>query len=281
MTFKQILFGAIAASLIGGAVYTTGRAYESSKPTEVTKTVAEIPVQTSSETTGEVLTPEQVKQGDVKTSTLKLKKVSVSPSNRIFFNVPVTYDTVNVLLEVMDQIDGDIYLELDSPGGEVISGSKVLDYIKNSGKTVHTVCNNICASMAFQIFQVGKTRLMTEKAILMAHPASGGAQGTIENMKALIDMIKLYVDRMDAYTAQRSGLDYNKFKAMVADNIWVETPEALKLGLADGVVFLSSNSAILSNQPQINMRQELKRRGLLRADLDTVRGYVFDLPMRK
>lgn len=169
----------------------------------------------------------------------------INASNVILFNVPVMAETVDVTIEQIERTTGNtVYLVIDSPGGSVVDGAKLIDYIKYSGKNIVTVCDNICASMGFQLLQVGKQRYMTPKAIQMAHPASGGAAGTIENMYELIKMFKLYVDRMDAETAKRAGIPYDKFKHMVADNIWVETPEALSLGLADGVVYVSSNNKV-------------------------------------
>ena len=130
--------------------------------------------------------------------TYKVKDLSIDPDNTLVFNTAVLEETVDEAIAILDKMDGDtIYLEINSPGGSVFDGTRLVNYIKYSNKKIVTICNNICASMGFQLFEVGKERLMVDKAILMAHPASGGAMGTIENMYTMLKMIKLYVDRLD------------------------------------------------------------------------------------
>jgi ATP-dependent Clp protease, protease subunit len=224
----------------------------------------------------EVQSPKQ-EQPTVKNEILNVQKVTVSSSNIVLLNVGIFEESVAAAIEMLDNAGGEtIYLVLNSPGGSVLAGAKLIDYIKHSGKNIVTVCDNICASMAFQIFEQGKKRLMTSKAMLMAHPASGGAQGTIENMATMINAFRLYVDRMDAAVASRSNIPYDKFKAMVADNIWVETPEALKLNLADGVVHLKTKS-LLGMDAHNNVLEYLKATGQYTEEKQKIRGYVMGL----
>lgn len=215
-------------------------------------------------------------ESSVKTEVLSVTKLNASDSDVVFFNTPVSDDAVTAAIELLEQTgSGTTYLRIDSPGGSVVAGARLLDYLKHSGKNIVTVCDNMCASMAFQIFQMGSKRLMTEKAILMAHPASGGSSGTIENMTAVIKMFKLYVDRMDADVAKRAGIPYKEFKHMVADNIWAETPEALKLNLADGVVYLNVRGSMLGQQG--NVFNVLKKRGQNTPANMNIKGYHISL----
>ena len=172
---------------------------------------------------------------------MQVQTVNASGANIIYLNAPIMSESVQYTIDQLKELGANatVYLVIESPGGSVVDGARLIDYIKFSGQNIITVCDNFCASMAFQIFEVGKRRLMAPKAILMAHPASGEAMGTIENMHELIKMFKLYVDRLDADVAARIGMPYAQFKALVANNIWVETPEALDMKLADGVVYLN------------------------------------------
>lgn len=227
-----------------------------------------------------VYSPKPQVTGSLNAGTYPVSKVTTNYSDVVIFNTPVVEESVDLAISMLSKSTGNtLYLVLNSPGGSVIDGARLINYIKYSGKNIITVCDNLCASMAFQIFQVGKKRLMTDKAILMAHPASGGARGIIENMYELIKTIKLYVDRMDAETAKRSGLDYNAFKMMVFNNLWAETPEALKLGLADGVVYLNvvGGSFNAGNFQANDVMTGLKKSGKYRENMLQVRGYEFTL----
>jgi ATP-dependent protease ClpP protease subunit len=216
----------------------------------------------------------------IKAQSFKVENIRTTNSSIVLFNVPVMEESVDIAIAMLQATSSKtVYLVLSSPGGSVLAGARLGEYIKNSGKNIITVCDNLCASMAFQLFEMGSRRLMTEKAILMAHPASGGAQGTIENMLELIKMYKLYVDRMDADVAKRSGIEYNKFKRMVSDNIWVETPEALALGLADGVVHLEVIGGFdtFGTDLSQNVMDRLKKTKKWNDDMLKVRGYILDI----
>lgn len=206
-----------------------------------------------------------------------VEKIKANPSNLIFFNVPVVKESVDMALAMLSENNSPtIYLVLDSPGGSVVDGARLIEYIKNSGKNIVTVCDNFCASMAFQIFQAGKRRILTEKAILMAHPASGSAKGTIENMYELVKMFKLYVDRMDADTAKRAGIDYNTFKALVSNNIWLEAPDALALKLADGIGHVEFKDSLFGTNKPLDVLENLKRTNKFNPEMLAVKGYVFN-----
>ena len=123
-----------------------------------------------------------------------------------------------------------------------MTGAELVSYIKSSGMTINTVCNGICASMAAQLHQSGKKRFMAEKSLLMFHPASGGVRGTLEQMLSQLKTIKLYVDRMDQEAVSRSKITYEEFRSLVADEIWLEGVDAIRLGFSDELVLLLTKS---------------------------------------
>lgn len=281
---RGIIYGLAAAVLVGGITYSASTAVNKRSSQTQSAAVASGGannggglVVTSQTTGSNTFTPVASNDSEVKVESFKVDIRSVPAKDIVLFNVPVSGATVDAAIELLENASGStVYLVLDSPGGSVIDGARLINYIKYSGKNIVTVCDNMCASMAFQIFQVGKQRLMTDKAILMAHPASGGAMGTIENMFELIKMIKLYVDRLDAEVANRAGMKYSEFKALVADNIWAETPESLKMRLADGVVYLKPTGYGFagSDRPQ-NVLEHLKKSGKFNENIFKYRGYVF------
>jgi ATP-dependent Clp protease protease subunit len=277
---KGFFYSAIAVLLVTGValgIRTTSTKTQQTASTTSLGVVATVGTETSTSTTT-VYTPQAA--ATLKQTNYTVESMKVNADSVILFNVAVVEESVEAATSLIRETSGNtVYLVLDSPGGSVLAGARLLEYIKHSGKNVITVCDNLCASMAFQIFEAGSRRLMTEKAILMAHPASGGAQGTIENMFELIKMYKSYVDRMDADVAKRSGIEYSKFKALVADNIWAETPEALALGLADGVVHLDVKSSITSfgNKAPYNVMDILKKTNKWNDKMLGVRGYIFDI----
>lgn len=270
---RAIIYTALVVAVLGGVVYSTGKTtYQTTTTSQVTRPNVTQDVENTNAT---VYSPKQ--QEGIQAKTFTLQRVNTSGTSVVLFNTPVVEESVDMAISLLSRASGKtIYLVLNSPGGSVIEGTRLINYIKYSGKNIVTVCDNLCASMAFQIFQVGKKRLMTDKAILMAHPASGQAMGIIENMYELIKTIKLYVDRMDAETAQRAGIPYDKFKMMVFNNLWAETPEAVALNLADGVVYLDTTGGLTNTNPE-DVLNNLKKTGKFRQEIMQVKGYVFKL----
>lgn len=205
-----------------------------------------------------------VKTGNVTPSSTPSKEVSGN-MNVVFFDAEVEGFTVDIAVEMLQEAlkntDGDVYLLINSPGGSVFDGTRLTDLVEKSGR-INTVCITLCASMAAQLHQVGKKRLMVEKSVLMFHPAKGGLQGTIEEMKALLSMIDTYTARLDAKIAKRSNIPFEQFKYMVLKNLWVEAEDALKLKLADGLVRITVenlDSTRVSSRAMDKMIMELKR----------------------
>lgn len=177
----------------------------------------------------------------VRTKTIKSFKID--PSQVLTFDVVVTNASVEEAihqLDIMTSTNSTVYLFINSPGGSVFAGNKLIAYIEASKATINTVCIGICASMAAHIHQTGKARMVFDNAILMFHPASGGADGQIENMISLLTSVKSMVDKLDAKIAKRSGMSFGEFKARVAFEYWVLSDEAYDKHFADSIVYIST-----------------------------------------
>jgi ATP-dependent Clp protease, protease subunit len=179
-------------------------------------------------------------KSDVVVSKLKVQKLTLDGDRTILFDQEVNSQTAEEALQHLKHMerasDAPIYLLLDSPGGSVLDGAKIIAFIKTSRAPVYTVCIGVCASMAAQLHQIGTRRLMTDKSILMFHPAAGGVQGKVHEMKAILNMLDRYVERLDQEIAKRANIPYGQFSRMVVENVWVETADAVVMGLADGTV---------------------------------------------
>lgn len=215
-------------SLIGGTGF--GVFISNKTNTAVTETTA--PTQTTA-----APTPTNSESG----TTLAVLKVAASAEQIILLNAEVSEESVDIIIQ---QLNGTaagrkVYLIITSPGGSVIAGAKLIAYMRSSAVQVDTVCTELCASMAFHIFEAGKKRYMTDKSFLMGHSASGGAQGTLPNMLSMLQALNLLVERMDASIAKRAGIPIEKFQVMMLRNLWIESVDAVNTGLADGIIHLT------------------------------------------
>jgi ATP-dependent protease ClpP protease subunit len=219
------------------------------KPTEETTTEREVaPV-------------EERKTETAVASKLTIKNLVIDKSKIVKLDMEVNQLSVDVAIEGLKEvlsINDEAYLVINSPGGSVFDGAKLISFIENSKKPIYTVCETLCASMGFQIFEVGTKRYMLDKSILMAHPASGGVSGQVENMVSLLTFVQKYVDRMDANVAKRAGISLEKFKIMVAHELWLEAVDAVNTKFADSLVSLSEHYD--SDITVFSVREEVKRK---------------------
>jgi ATP-dependent protease ClpP protease subunit len=90
--------------------------------------------------------------------------------------------------------------------------------------------------MAAIIHQYGKERFMVNRSLLMFHPAAGGLQGSVDQMRSRLGMIDRYVNKMDAYIAKRAGIPYDRFMVAILTEVWIDAEDSLALHFADKIV---------------------------------------------
>ena len=100
----------------------------------------------------------------------------------------------------LDTID----LTLNSPGGDVFGGVRIMNYLKNHRATVNIRVDGMAASIATVILMAGDTRTMGIGSMLMVHnPASWmGGYYTESEMRETADYLAKVTDAVvDAYVA--------------------------------------------------------------------------------
>lgn len=129
-----------------------------------------------------------------------------------------------------------ILLIIDSPGGAVFPGSKIISAIESSNRPVYTICYGLCASMAAMIHQYGEKRYMVNRSVLMFHNAAGGLQGEVNKMLSQLNFINNFCNKMDMYIANRSGIEFKDFVGLVNSEIWIDAEDSLDKHFSDQTV---------------------------------------------
>lgn len=178
-----------------------------------------------------------------KSSTLKVTNLDLKRGTVVLLATQVSTKSANDVIESIREANSKspgkpIFLLLDSPGGSVIDGARIISAMQASKSPVYTVCLQICASMAAMILEYGKERYAVDRSIIMFHPASvtGLVAGELDKVVSRFSFLQRYVDKMDHYTAQRAGLTYDAFKAKTSRELWIDAEDALSSNLIDKVV---------------------------------------------
>jgi ATP-dependent Clp protease protease subunit len=128
----------------------------------------------------------------------------------------------------------------DSPGGTIVDGLALFDYIqlvRATGHRVTTSALGMAASMAGVLLQAGDIRVMTESAWLLIHEGSLGAIGSVGEVEDTVEFGRRLRERIVAIYVKRSGkITKTSFKAKwKRKNWWLDAEESLKYGFIDEI----------------------------------------------
>lgn len=130
-----------------------------------------------------------------------------------------------------------IRLYLDTPGGEVFPGKELLEVIHGIKNKVDVVVS-FAASMGYMTAQgITGERYITPEGILMAHPATVGAEGNLPgSFEVRASFYKNMIGDLSLMAADRTHVSLDTYQKKVRDEYWVIGKEAVKENQADDVV---------------------------------------------
>lgn len=181
----------------------------------------------------------QPKKGEVQNSVKKIKDLNLDLHRTIELYGQIGMNAVGAAVEITrmnSESDKEIIMLIDSPGGSVISGARLISAMQTSKAKIKTVCVSMCASMAFMIHQYGSERLALDRAILMSHPATVGYDGDVDRIMSFIGTIQRYTNKLEAEVAKRMGLTFDQYKQKIQNEYWVDAEDALNDKVVDGLV---------------------------------------------
>lgn len=136
------------------------------------------------------------------------------------------------------------YIYLDSPGGEVFAGKRLLDALAGDSENVTCIAAN-AMSMAFVTLQSCPTRLVTPNAVLMSHGVQSGGQGDLRAMTKQLEIIKALELMLNTISANRLGITVEALDKLHNPEYWLVGAEAiLKANAADGVTAVTCDSSL-------------------------------------
>tara|TARA_Y100000593_G_scaffold94174_1_gene192004 strand:- start:15657 stop:16406 length:750 start_codon:yes stop_codon:yes gene_type:complete len=133
----------------------------------------------------------------------------------------------------------DIEIVFSSPGGSIIDGFELFDFIqdlRNNGHKITTGSLGMAASMAGILLQAGDVRWIGHQAWMMIHRAAFGAIGKTYEVEDEVRLVKRIEDRCLDIFISRSKLTKQKIKRnWDRKDWWIDADECLELGLVDEI----------------------------------------------
>lgn len=160
------------------------------------------------------------------------------------FSSPVEERTVAACISTFmtwDHIDpeADFYLLFNSPGGSVVDGLFLFDYLRSlqPRHSLTTSTFGIAASIAAILLQAGSFRQMGREAWILVHQTSFAAQGNFGTVEDQMKWMTKVQDRFLGILAERSSMTVEEFgKNWERTDWWLSSDEAMELGLVDEIL---------------------------------------------
>ncbi|MDE0723272.1 MAG: ATP-dependent Clp protease proteolytic subunit [Alphaproteobacteria bacterium] len=132
----------------------------------------------------------------------------------------------------------DMTMYINSGGGSVISGYKIIDTIESIPNDVAIIVNGMAASMGAATLINGAKgkRFATPRSQIMVHQVSAGTQGTIKDMERSFDHSKRLNDELHAMFVEKTGQPESVVDTWFDRDTWMSAEEAKDNGIIDDVV---------------------------------------------
>jgi ATP-dependent Clp endopeptidase proteolytic subunit ClpP len=159
------------------------------------------------------------------------------------FSKDVNHNSVQACMSKLTQWhrmspECDIELVFSSPGGSIIDGFELFDFIQDLRRThkVTTGSLGMAASMAGILLQAGTHRWIGHQAWMMIHRAAFGAIGKTYEVEDEVKLVKRIEERCVDIFVSRSHLSKQKIKRnWDRKDWWIDADECLEIGLVDEI----------------------------------------------
>ena len=163
--------------------------------------------------------------------------------DRVVFLVgPVTDQSANLVVAQLlflesENLDKDISLYIDSPGGSVYAGLSIYDTMQFIKPDVSTICLGMAASMGAFLLAAGAKgkRFALPNSRIMIHQPSGGTNGTAADIEIQAKEILELRSRLNTILSEHTGQSIEKIAVDTERDNFMSSVQAVEYGIIDGV----------------------------------------------
>ena len=163
--------------------------------------------------------------------------------SELFLVGEINSDTASKLIQKLMYLDSkdleEITLYINSPGGEVMSGLAVYDYIKIMKSPVRTVTIGDAASMGAIIFLAGEKREMLPHTRILIHDPSYGHLDVSgkkpHEIQRGVDSLNKIRETLAEIISEKTNKSLDEIYGITAEDNYFTAEEAINFGLATGI----------------------------------------------
>lgn len=163
--------------------------------------------------------------------------------SELFLVGEINSETASKLIQKLMYLDQkdleEITLYINSPGGEVMSGLAVYDYIKIMKSPVRTVTIGNAASMGAIIFLAGEKREMLPHTRILIHDPSYGHLDVSgkkpHEIQRGVDSLNKIRETLAEIISEKTNKSLDEIYGITAEDNYFTAEEAIDFGLATGI----------------------------------------------
>jgi ATP-dependent Clp protease protease subunit len=161
----------------------------------------------------------------------------------VFLGTPIDDQIANLVIAQLlhlesEDPDKDIYLYLNSPGGNVYSGLAIYDTMQFIKPDISTICVGVAMSMGALLLAGGAKgkRMALPNSKILIHQVWGGYQGQAADIEIHARETIALKRRIEEIMAEHTGQDLETLRRDMDRDFYMTSDEATEYGLIDRVI---------------------------------------------
>ena len=161
----------------------------------------------------------------------------------IFLGTPIDdYVSSLIIAQLLfleaEDMEKDIYMYINSPGGSVTAGLGIFDTMNYIKPDVATICMGQAASMGAILLAAGKKgkRSALKNSRVMIHQPLGGVRGQATDIEIHTKEILFLKEKINKILSERTGKTVSTIDKDTNRDNFMSADDALKYGLIDQIV---------------------------------------------
>jgi len=142
------------------------------------------------------------------------------------------------IVDALAEANGDdVEININSPGGDVFSGSEIYTALKSyGGNTTGKIVGNAASAASIAAMGV-KTLQISPTAQIMIHNSAMVSRGDHRDHEHDSEILKTIDEGMANAYMLKTGLPKEQISQLMADETWMDAKKAKELGFADEIMF--------------------------------------------
>ena len=164
---------------------------------------------------------------------LRSSFIILNSTNFVELTGDITENNINyVIKELTYSKTNNIYLYINTNGGDVDSGLRLIHTLKSIDKNVLCIGEKII-SMGFSIFQSCSDRIVMLSSTAMQHQMSISLDGQLYTLIRKLDYLKYIDDYLLTLESKRINIPKDDYKSLIEHEWWLHGYNIVKQNVAD------------------------------------------------